>query len=211
MTARALKRPAQGLDPMPSLAELRRMYETRTGKALDEQGVVRIVSRPRQPVAEATAATAGSGMVTLCAVELCAPPVVIIGDTFRGIRDRDSLRLTFNFPPRTKKNGTTLGIRQKRAYRLYRDAIIRVIEAAKGQLGLPLPAREYNIRATYYVDRYGKTADKCGLDQGLYDALENAGVVANDWCFRRDDGTRIVPDDPRPRVEVHITPIDGAA
>jgi hypothetical protein len=123
--------------------------------------------------------------------------------------DDGGLRLVLPFPPRTKKNGTTLGIRQKQSYRNYRDAIVRAMQALLGVLELPLPEADYNIAATYYVDRYGKTADKCGLDQGLYDALENAGVVTDDWQFRTDDGTRIVAGDPHPRVELTITPIPG--
>ena len=122
-------------------------------------------------------------------------------------RRGDTLELRLVLPPRTKKNGTTLGIRQSAGYRRYRDAIIAAIAPVKSLIGLPLPDREYNIAATYYVDRRGERADKCGLDQGLYDALENAGVVTNDWFFRTDDGTRIIAGDPRPRVELTITPI----
>lgn len=123
-------------------------------------------------------------------------------------RKGDALELRLVLPPRTKKNGTMLGIRQTPAYRRYRDAIIAAIAPLKATIGLPLPDREYNIAATYYVDRRGEPADKCGLDQGLYDALENAGVVSNDWFFRRADGTRIVLGDSRPRVELTITPIE---
>lgn len=122
----------------------------------------------------------------------------------------DTLRLVLNLAPRTKKNGGKGGfggIRQRPAYRRYRDAIIAALAPLRSQLRLPLPEREYNIAATYYVDRGGEQADKCGLDQGLYDALENAGVVTDDWQFRTDDGTRIVAGDPHPRVELTITPI----
>jgi Holliday junction resolvase RusA-like endonuclease len=124
-------------------------------------------------------------------------------------RAGDVFYLQLLLPPRTKKNGTTLGIKQSKAYRGYRDAIIAALpELARASLGLPLPEREYNIAATYYVDRRGERADKVGLDQGLYDALENAGVVTNDWQFRTADGTRIVFGDPRPRVEITITPLE---
>lgn len=123
-------------------------------------------------------------------------------------RDGDRLALTLTGPPRTKKNGTTLGIKQTPAYRRYRDAIIAAIAPLRTTLGLPLPEAEYNIAAIYYVDRRGERADKVGLDQGLYDALENAGVITNDWQFRTADGTRIVFDDPQPRVELTITPLD---
>ena len=118
-----------------------------------------------------------------------------------------ALEMTIALAPRTKKNGTTLGIKQSPAYRRYRDAIIRAIAPLKAAYQLPLPNGEYNIAAVYYVDVRGKRADKVGLDQGLYDALENAGVIGNDWQFRTADGTRIVFGDQRARVELSITPL----
>lgn len=126
-----------------------------------------------------------------------------------GIRERgsDALSLTLIATPRTKKTGTTLGIKQKAAYRFYRDCIIAQVEPMKVHLQLPLPDQPYNCRAVYYVDKRGERADYNGLNQGLHDALQNAGVVSDDWHFRTCDGTRIVFGDDRPRVEVHITPI----
>lgn len=207
MTARAVKRPVQGLDPMPSIAELRRMYEQRTGKALED---VRTVTRREE--SQKTKHFIGlGGEVAYRAHYADERATVNVGDVLSAERIGDTLRLTLNFAPRTKKNGTTLGIRQKRAYRLYRDAIIRDGAPIAGKLQLPLPKRAYNICAIYYPDRFGEQADKCGLDQGLYDALENAGVVHTDWYFRQDDGTRIVFGAEQPRVEVHITPLDGGA
>jgi hypothetical protein len=143
-------------------------------------------------------ATAGAGVIT------------------RYSRPGDSLELTINLPPRTKKNSTTLGKRQSVAYRAYRDAIVDGVAWVNEHHDrtlppfLALPDRElgYNIAAIYYVDPKGRAADKCGLDQGLYDALENSGIVSDDWYFRTDDGTRIVLDDPNPRVEISITPIE---
>jgi hypothetical protein len=84
---------------------------------------------------------------------------------------------------------------------------MRVIEPMHGRLRLPLPDQPYNIRVIYHVDRRGESADKVGLDQGLYDALENSGVVTNDWFFRTDDGSRVVFGSEKPRVEIVITPL----
>lgn len=123
--------------------------------------------------------------------------------------DGRMIRLVLGLPPRTKKNGTTLGIKQTPAYRRYRDAIVAALAPLKLAQTIPLPDAEYNIAAVYYVDRRGERADKVGLDQGLYDALENAGVVTNDWQFRTADGTRIVFGDPTPRVELTITPLES--
>lgn len=118
-------------------------------------------------------------------------------------------RIELEVAPRTKKNGRKggfAGIKQGPAYRRYRDAIVNAFAELRATKQIPLAERPYNIAVRYYVDRHGERADKCGLDQGLYDALENAGVVTNDWQFRTDDGTRIVFGDPRPRVEIEITP-----
>lgn len=123
--------------------------------------------------------------------------------------DDGSLFLVLIAAPRTKKNGgrgSYAGIRQKAAYRFYRDCIVAQVEPMRTHFGLPLPEREYNCRATFYVDTPGERADFNGLNQGLHDALENAGVVTDDWQFRTCDGTRIVFGDDQPRVEVHITP-----
>jgi Holliday junction resolvase RusA-like endonuclease len=57
----------------------------------------------------------------------------------------------------------------------------------------------------YFVDRYGEKADLTGLNQGLFDVLQDAGVITNDWQFRTSDGTRIVFGDEHPRVEITIT------
>lgn len=178
------------------------MYEKRTGKALE------VHREPSYSVSQTTTElTAGADVTAV----LEFPGIVdcVMGDVLFARRWGEALYLTFLFPPRSKKNHTTLGIRQAPAYRMYRDAIKRVMQPALVQLGLPLAPKPttYNIKAIYYVDRWGERADKCGLDQGLYDALQGAGVVVDDWQFRTDDGTRIVIGDPRPRVEVMITPI----
>ena len=110
--------------------------------------------------------------------------------------------------PRTKKGHTTLGIVQSAAYRRYRDDIVDAIAPVAFVYGKPLlPDRHYNCAAVFYVDKRGERADYNGLNQGLHDALENAGVVSDDWYFRTCDGTRIVFGDELPRVEVTITPI----
>lgn len=117
--------------------------------------------------------------------------------------------LAINLPPRTKKNhGRAFGIRQSDAYVHYRDTIVNSVALWTERAQLPLEDREYNIRATYYVDTPGQQADLVGLHQGLFDALENAGVVSDDWWFRRADGSRVIAGDPNPRVEVLISAIE---
>lgn len=128
------------------------------------------------------------------------------------VRDiRGGISLTLAVAPRTKKNGRSgafFGLGGGKAYRAYRDAIVAAVATIPGERPL-LPDHEYNCAATFYVDKRGELADINGLNQGLHDALENAGVVSDDWYFRTTDGTRIVFGDERPRVEVHITPLSA--
>lgn len=127
----------------------------------------------------------------------------------RARREKDCLHFEIETPPRTKKNGRKgafYGVGGK-AYKRYEQDIAGAIASVKVALQLPLPDQPYNIAAKYFVDRYGKAADRPGLDQGLFDALQHAGVVNNDWLFRATDGTRIIADDPHPRIEVLISPL----
>lgn len=186
-----------GLDPFPSLARLKELHRQKTGRELVLDGTV--PARPGFPR------------------DFALPKVTVACRGVLELYDRtgDRLWLRLVLAPRTKKNhGRAFGIKQSLAYKAYRDAIVEAVARVKVALKLPLPEQPYNIAVTYYVDAGGRSADKCGLDQGLYDALENAGVVTNDWQFRTDDGTRIVAGDPIPRVELVITPIkegpDGA-
>jgi len=126
----------------------------------------------------------------------------------RAARWLNGFRCTVRTAPRTKKNSTTLGIRQSPAYRAYRDTIVNGFAPLLAQLELPLPDRPYTLAAMFYVDRWGERADLVGLLQGLADALENAGVVRDDKWFRAFDGSRVVTGDPAPRVELMITDLD---
>lgn len=125
-------------------------------------------------------------------------------------RERDVLTARFELPPRTKKNhGRFFGIRQSAAYVRFRDAIIQAVAESKRELSLPLPDQPYNLEACFYVDKPGERADLFGLLQGFADALQDAGVVTDDWHFRTTDRTRIVFGDELPRVECTITPTEA--
>jgi hypothetical protein len=95
---------------------------------------------------------------------------------------------------------------QSKAYIAYRNAVVAHLTSFREELGLPLPERSYNLAARFYTDSRGDQADRFGLEQGLADALQDAGVVTDDWQFRTGDGTRVVSDHARPRVELTITP-----
>ena len=120
-----------------------------------------------------------------------------------------SLLLIIPTPPRTKKNSTYLGIRQSNAYRKFAQDVAATILPRKLGLKLPLPRDlHFNLRALFYVDVAGERADLFGLLQATADALQDAGVLENDWQFRSCDGSRIFFGDRSPRVEVLIDPLD---
>lgn len=123
-------------------------------------------------------------------------------------RTMDTVTLSIDMPPRTKKNHNTwMGIASP-AFRRFQAAVVDALAASVVELELPLPRQPYNMQAIFYVDSSGKTADLFGLLQGIADALQKAKVIENDWDFRTTDGSRVVPDDPNPRVEVTITPLE---
>ncbi|WP_284349523.1 hypothetical protein [Roseisolibacter agri] len=131
----------------------------------------------------------------------------VIGDPPIARRVGDRLELVLPFAPRTKKNSTTLGVKQSKAYIAYRNAVVAHLASFREQLALPLPDRPYNLAAVFYTDSAGDQADRFGLEQALADALQDAQVIADDWWFRTGDGTRVVSDHARPRVELSITPL----
>jgi Holliday junction resolvase RusA-like endonuclease len=187
-----------GLDPYPSLAHLREQYRERTGRELVLEG------DPRPFPAPAPSPTLPP------ARQVKAVTVGLDGEARRveaQLLDGGGLHLVIPYPPRTKKNGTTLGIRQTEAYRRYRDFIIAMMQPLLGPLGLPLHPMPLNLCALYYVDRKGERADLIGLHQGLCDALENAEVLVNDRWVYALDGSRIIRGDPAPRIDVTITPL----
>lgn len=132
---------------------------------------------------------------------------VSIGDPPIAHRVGDRLELVLLFPPRTKKNSKQNIATQSKAYIAFRNAVRDHLARFRDMLGLPLPDRPYNLAAVFYTDSPGDRADRFGLEQGLADALQDAGVVTDDWLFRTGDGTRVVSDHARPRVELTITPI----
>lgn len=127
----------------------------------------------------------------------------------RAIRWIDGLQCTISGPPRTKKNSKEHYTRQSKGYRVYRDSVVNGFLPLLAGLELPLVDRDYNLRATFYVDTKGEQADLVGLIQGLADALENAGVVSNDRWFRGFDRSRMIAGDKAPRVELLISPLDA--
>jgi hypothetical protein len=66
-----------------------------------------------------------------------------------GVRLENGLKLMLPIAPRTKKNGSALGIRQSDAYRYFRDRVKEMLAPLKTHLGLPLAeARTTSPRCT---------------------------------------------------------------
>lgn len=68
------------------------------------------------------------------------------------------------------------------------------------QLAVPL-----NCRAVFYRD--AERGDAVGYYQGLADLLQHAGIVKDDVWIRSWDGSRLLKDAARPRVELTLEPL----
>lgn len=70
-----------------------------------------------------------------------------------------------------------------------------------------LLAQPLNCAAIFYREK--NIGDANGYYQGLADALEAAGIVANDKWIVQWDGSRLAKDAKRPRIEVTLTALVG--
>ena len=106
--------------------------------------------------------------------------------------------------PITKKNGmmrTKHGIIQSPQYRQYEaDALWQI--PATVRLGIDQPC---NVRCVYHMPTRGKV-DLLNLLSATCDILVKAGVIADDnsRIVTGHDGSRVLYDKERPRVEVRI-------
>lgn len=136
------------------------------------------------------------------------------------------MRLVIEGPPRTKKNsqrilrgrgGRPFVAQAKTAVAWENSAILQL----RSQLHrvpsndpsgrvvlLPYFSDAVNLRALIYRDRAGR-ADLLNYLAAVSDALEGAGVVADDMLVLGVDGSRLFVDRKRPRVEIEITPLGG--
>ena len=121
-------------------------------------------------------------------------------------------RLTIHGCPRTKKNSRTAtsnGITlPSKAYRKYAATAWQQIH--EGARNLPISGR-CNVKALYYMDTHG-IVDISGLHQGLHDLLKDRGIIADDnsRIVAGTDGSRVLYDKERPRVEVVIEEMDDS-
>jgi len=121
-------------------------------------------------------------------------------------------------PPRTKKTSNRLVRAGGRARILpskanvgWTNAAVLQLQAAfrkwsRGWVGGHGPVSvPVNVRALIYRD--ANRGDAVGYYQAIADALEAAGVVENDRLCVSWDGSRLLVDRARPRVEITLEPI----
>lgn len=129
---------------------------------------------------------------------------VVIGSPAIAWRRGDVLWLLIPATARPKKNSTTLGIKKSPGYIRFKNAVIGAVRPFARQLQLPLPPIDYNCAAHFYRER--EDADTDNLMGGIADALQDAGVLEDDFRLRTWDGTDRFLDVTRPRVELTLTP-----
>lgn len=129
---------------------------------------------------------------------------------------RSELKLTLPGVPRTKKNSGRIVPRGRRhiilpseAWSDWADALtprIRQWVAANKLEPIAVPV---NCAALFYRDAL--RGDAVGFYQGLADLLQKAGVLDDDKYVTQWDGSRLLKDAARPRVEVTLTRIEKGA
>lgn len=117
-------------------------------------------------------------------------------------------------PPRTKKNHSRIvGVRASRRSRFAKPRLLPSVEyvrwhrialpqAKAGRTAAPITT-PVNCRAFFYRDR--RVGDAVGYYQALADLLQDAGILADDRLIVTWDGSRLLKDKDRPRVELELT------
>ncbi len=123
------------------------------------------------------------------------------------------MKLTIKGPPRTKKNhGRRRYSRRKRMIvnipsEAFEDFEARALPQLKIDWmrlarGKPITV-PCNVAALFYRDAL--RGDAVGYYQALADVLQKAGVVKDDVLVEQWDGSRMMKDAERPRIELTIT------
>lgn len=127
-----------------------------------------------------------------------------------------TLRLTLPGIPRTKKNSQRIVPRGKHhiplpseAWKTWAAALVPKLKAWMAQNRQQPIAHPVNCRALFYRDAL--RGDAVGFYQGLADLLQKAGVLVDDKYVTQWDGSRLLKDAARPRVEVTLTRIEKGA
>lgn len=122
------------------------------------------------------------------------------------------LRLVLNGAPRTKKNhgrivprgGAHIMLPSKQ-WEAWCKQLAPQLRASLESRGIAPITRSVNCRALFYRDAL--RGDAVGFFQGLADLLQHGGVVSDDKWIRAWDGSRLLKDATRPRVELELTAI----
>ena len=115
--------------------------------------------------------------------------------------------------PRTKKNHSRI-VRVKgrpiiipsAQHEAWFKAALLAVRLQWRALGEEAFARPCAVSATFYRDR--ATGDLLNYCQALADLLQAAGVVEDDKFIASWDGSRAQVDRERPRIELHISPME---
>ena len=86
--------------------------------------------------------------------------------------------------------------------RIAQMQLARIRADVLGTLPITVPV---NVKAHFYREK--NIGDAVGYYQALADALEEGGIVENDRLIERWDGSRLMKDSERPRVEGWIEEI----
>lgn len=130
------------------------------------------------------------------------------------------MRLVIWGAPRTKKTHNMLARAGGRMIVLPSKAWTRWVKTARLEYTFPHPgfpceitprpfATPIAVRALFFRD--ANRGDLVGYMQGLADLLEQRQILTNDRLIESWDGTRLLLDRERPRVELHITPVEPDA
>jgi Holliday junction resolvase RusA-like endonuclease len=112
--------------------------------------------------------------------------------------------------PRTKKNharivrrkdGTPFVIQAKTSVAWEKAAVLQL----QSQRRSPPITTPVNLRALVYREK--RIGDLGGFLAAICDALERASIVENDRLILGFDGSRLLHDKVRPRVELYLNPL----
>jgi glycine/D-amino acid oxidase-like deaminating enzyme len=127
------------------------------------------------------------------------------------------LRIVVHGAPRTKKTHNrlvTAGRRQRVLPSAQWEAWLKAAAVEIEGMGLafygtlnlqPRLSGRFNCAALFYRD--ADRGDAVGYYQGVADLLEKRGILANDKHIVSWDGSRLLKDAARPRVELILTPV----
>lgn len=122
------------------------------------------------------------------------------------------LRLALPGKPRTKKNSGRIVPRGRHhiilpseAWTKWSKSVAPLLRASMAKAGLKPIAEPVNCAARFYRD--AERGDACGFYQGLADLLQHGEVLIDDKFIVSWDGSRLLKDSARPRVELVLTPI----